>query len=157
MNICRINRSFKNGSVLVLTLVVSLVAASLMKDHEFRAAESAKKKPASKSTKQTPQSTKTTNTKSSGSTVKKGKSTSSKKKSGHSAKRKKQKVRGQQSIEPSRVMEIQGALAAAGYYKSSPSGQWDDETSKALSTYQQENGFKVTGKPDALSLKKLGL
>lgn len=54
-------------------------------------------------------------------------------------------------------MEIQNALAAAGFYKSNPTGQWDDETSKAISTYQQENGFKVTGKPDALSLKKLGL
>ena len=54
-------------------------------------------------------------------------------------------------------MEIQSALAAAGYFKSTLTGQWDDETSKALSAYQQENGFKVTGKPDALSLKKLGL
>ena len=46
---------------------------------------------------------------------------------------------------------------AAGYYKQEPNGQWDDSTAKAMSTYQQDNGFRTTGKPDALSLKKLGL
>ncbi len=66
-------------------------------------------------------------------------------------------VRGQRTIEPARVVEIQSALAAAGYYRQEPNGQWDDPTSKAMSAYQQENGFKTTGKPDALSLKKLGL
>jgi peptidoglycan hydrolase-like protein with peptidoglycan-binding domain len=66
-------------------------------------------------------------------------------------------VRGQRTIEPSRVVEIQSALAAAGYYKAEPTGHWDEFTSKAMSSYQQDNGFKTTGKPDALSLKKLGL
>jgi Putative peptidoglycan binding domain len=66
-------------------------------------------------------------------------------------------VRGQRTIESARVIEIQNALAAAGYYKETPSGQWDDSTSKAMSAYQQHNGFRATGKPDALSLKKLGL
>lgn len=66
-------------------------------------------------------------------------------------------VSGQRNIEPARVIEIQNALAAAGYYKAEPTGQWDENTSKAMSTYQQDNGFKTTGKPDALSLKKLGL
>lgn len=66
-------------------------------------------------------------------------------------------VRGQRSIESSRVVEIQNALAAAGYYKAEPTGEWDELTSKAMSAYQQDNGFKTTGKPDALSLKKLGL
>jgi peptidoglycan hydrolase-like protein with peptidoglycan-binding domain len=66
-------------------------------------------------------------------------------------------IRGQRAIEPSRVREIQNALANAGFYRESPNGQWGDSTSKAMSAFQQHNGFKVTGKPDALSLKKLGL
>ena len=74
-----------------------------------------------------------------------------------SKKKRRQVVRGQRTIEPSRVTEIQSALAAAGYYKSEPTGQWDESTTKAMSAYQQNNGFKTTGKPDALSLKKLGL
>jgi peptidoglycan hydrolase-like protein with peptidoglycan-binding domain len=64
---------------------------------------------------------------------------------------------GQRTIEPARVIQIQSALAVAGYYNDEPTGQWDDSTSKAMSAYQQDNGFKTTGKPDALSLKKLGL
>jgi hypothetical protein len=92
----------------------------------------------------------------------KNSSTASKKKSKASktAKRthsKKVKVRGQREIEPSRVVEIQTALATAGYYKDEPSGKWDQSTTQAMSAYQDANGFKVTGKPDALSLKKLGL
>jgi peptidoglycan hydrolase-like protein with peptidoglycan-binding domain len=70
---------------------------------------------------------------------------------------KKGMVRGQREIEPSRVIEIQTALATAGYYRDQPSGKWDQPTTQAMSAYQEANGFKVTGKPDALSLKKLGL
>jgi len=66
-------------------------------------------------------------------------------------------IRGQRTIESARVLEIQNALAAAGYYKQDPNGQWDDSTTKAMSAYQQANGFRTTGKPDALSLKKLGI
>jgi hypothetical protein len=70
---------------------------------------------------------------------------------------KKRVPRGQREIESSRVVEIQNALAATGFYKEQPSGTWDPSTSQAMSAYQESNGFKVTGKPDALSLKKLGL
>ena len=70
---------------------------------------------------------------------------------------KKDRVRGQREIESSRIVEIQNALAAAGYYKDRPSGKWDAATSQAMSAYQEANGFKKTGKPDALPLKKLGL
>ena len=69
----------------------------------------------------------------------------------------KREPRGQREIEPSRVTEIQNALATAGYYKEQPSGKWDTSTAEAMSAYQESNGFKVTGKPDALSLKRLGL
>jgi peptidoglycan hydrolase-like protein with peptidoglycan-binding domain len=85
---------------------------------------------------------------------------SAKGKSGKTSSKKKHRkpaVQGQRSIEASRVIEIQTALAAAGYYKAAPTGQWDEPTTKAMSSYQQDNGFKTTGKPDALSLKKLGL
>jgi peptidoglycan hydrolase-like protein with peptidoglycan-binding domain len=80
-----------------------------------------------------------------------------KKTTARSKRSRKRVVRGQRTIEPSRVTEIQSALASAGYYKAEPTGQWDESTTKAMSAYQQDNGFKTTGKPDALSLKKLGL
>ena len=88
--------------------------------------------------------------------VKSSKNSSSRKKVATSRSRK-SNPKGQRTIEAARVLEIQNALATAGYYKESPNGQWDDSTSKAMSTYQQDHGFRTTGKPDALSLKKLGL
>jgi peptidoglycan hydrolase-like protein with peptidoglycan-binding domain len=84
-------------------------------------------------------------------------STAKKKTAARSKKPRPKVTRGQRTIESARVIEIQNALAAAGYYKQEPNGQWDDSTSKAMSAYQQDNGFRTTGKPDALSLKKLGL
>jgi len=90
--------------------------------------------------------------------VKSSSKTSTRKKTASRSKKSRRKViRGQRTIESARVLEIQNALAAAGYYKQEPNGQWDDSTSKAMSAYQQDNGFRTTGKPDALSLKKLGL
>ena len=85
------------------------------------------------------------------------KTSTPKKKTANSKKSRRKVPQGQRTIESSRVLEIQNALAAAGYYKQEPSGLWDDSTTKAMSTYQQDNGFRTTGKPDALSLKKLGL
>jgi hypothetical protein len=106
----------------------------------------------SKSTGTAPKTTKNPGVKSSSKTsTPKKKTTSSSRKSHHKV------PQGQRTIESSRVLEIQNALAAAGYYTQEPSGQWDDSTTKAMSTYQQDNGFRTTGKPDALSLKKLGL
>ncbi len=85
------------------------------------------------------------------------KASTSKKIASRSKKPRRKVIPGQRTIESARVVEIQNALAAAGYYKEGLSGQWDDSTSKAMSAYQQGNGFRTTGKPDALSLKKLGL
>lgn len=82
---------------------------------------------------------------------------SSRKKVTRSRRTHRKPILGQRTIESARVVEIQNALAAAGYYREQPSGQWDNATSKAMSDYQQDKGFKITGKPDALSLKKLGL
>jgi peptidoglycan hydrolase-like protein with peptidoglycan-binding domain len=90
--------------------------------------------------------------------VKSSSKTSTRKKTASRFKKPRRKViRGQRTIESARVLEIQSALAAAGYYKQERNGQWDESTSKAMSAYQQDNGFRTTGKPDALSLKKLGL
>ena len=60
-------------------------------------------------------------------------------------------------IDPSRVQNIQRALSEAGAYHGSPTGQWDAETRDAMTRYQTQNGFGVTGLPDAKSLMKLGL
>ena len=89
--------------------------------------------------------------------VKSSTTTSTGKKVASRSKKRRKVTQGQRTIESSRVLEIQGALAVAGYYKAAPNGEWDDSTSKAMSAYQQDNGFRTTGKPDALSLKKLGL
>ncbi len=74
-----------------------------------------------------------------------------------SAKQNVSRIRGQKEIESSRVVEIQSALASSGYFRGETTGQWDQATAEAMRAYQQSNGFKTTGKPDALSLKKLGL
>jgi Putative peptidoglycan binding domain len=58
---------------------------------------------------------------------------------------------------PERVEQIQQALIAAGELHGAPTGRWDAETRDAMSRYQAENGFGVTGLPDAKSLMKLGL
>jgi hypothetical protein len=77
--------------------------------------------------------------------------------SSKSSRKNARKPRGQKEIESSRVIEIQTALAGAGVFRGEPTGFWDLATSEAMKTFQQSNGFKITGKPDALSLKKLGL
>lgn len=139
--------------VLIVTLIGSMF--SLGEGHSTAVTQSSQKKETTASKAKTSSSSKTKKTTTS--STKKSGSASSKKSSSRSSKKQAPKIRGQQSLEPSRITEIQNALAAAGYYKSTPTGQWDDETSKSISSYQQKNGFKVTGKPDALSLKKLGL
>ena len=141
--------------VIVVTLLGSVI--SLGEGQPTGVTKSSQKKAPTTSTAKTSSSSKAKTKKTTESSTKKPISASGKKTSSHSSKKKAPKVRGQKSLEPSRITEIQNALSTAGYYKSTPTGQWDDETSKAISSYQQKNGFKVTGKPDALSLKKLGL
>lgn len=60
-------------------------------------------------------------------------------------------------VAPERVEQIQQALITAGDLHGTPTGLWDAETRDAMSRYQAENGFGVTGLPDAKSLMKLGL
>ena len=59
--------------------------------------------------------------------------------------------------ESERIGEIQQALVKSGYLSAEPSGHWDDQTREAMRRYQADNGFPVTGLPEAKSLMKLGL
>jgi FtsZ-interacting cell division protein ZipA len=59
--------------------------------------------------------------------------------------------------ESERIEEIQQALVKSGYLSAEPSGRWDDHTREAMRRYQADNGFPVTGLPEAKSLMKLGL
>jgi hypothetical protein len=56
-----------------------------------------------------------------------------------------------------RIGEIQQALVKSGYLSGEPTGRWDDQTREAMRRYQADNGFPVTGLPEAKSLMKLGL
>jgi peptidoglycan hydrolase-like protein with peptidoglycan-binding domain len=58
---------------------------------------------------------------------------------------------------PTRIREIQSALAAQGTYKGEPSGKWDDATAESMKQFQSAHGLTPSGKLDALSLQKLGL
>jgi hypothetical protein len=60
-------------------------------------------------------------------------------------------------MDPARVENIQKALIDAGEMHGTPTGRWDSETRGAMAHYQTDNGFGVTGLPDAKSLMKLGL
>jgi peptidoglycan hydrolase-like protein with peptidoglycan-binding domain len=59
--------------------------------------------------------------------------------------------------ESDRIEQIQQALAKSGYLSAEPTGRWDDPTREAMRRYQADNGFPVTGLPEAKSLMKLGL
>jgi peptidoglycan hydrolase-like protein with peptidoglycan-binding domain len=149
----------------VLSLIVLSIFFLVRLDEVTPAAETNRK--SSPTTKQSSQTTKSTSkTKSPPTSSARAVSQPSASSQAHKSKKRKSKkstaskkggVRGQKEIEPARVVEIQQALAAAGYYKEEPSGKWDASTAQAMSAYQDANGFKTTGKPDALSLKKLGL
>jgi hypothetical protein len=59
--------------------------------------------------------------------------------------------------ESDRIGTIQQALVKSGYLSGEPTGRWDDQTREAMRRYQADNGFPVTGLPEAKSLMKLGL
>jgi peptidoglycan hydrolase-like protein with peptidoglycan-binding domain len=58
---------------------------------------------------------------------------------------------------PSRISEIQSALAREGAYDGTPNGRWDSDTVDAMKHFQTEHDLNPTGKIDALTLQKLGL
>jgi peptidoglycan hydrolase-like protein with peptidoglycan-binding domain len=59
--------------------------------------------------------------------------------------------------DPQRAREIQQALIREGFLRGEPSGKWDQATSNAYAAYQKAKGLASTGKPDAKSLRLLGL
>ena len=77
--------------------------------------------------------------------------------SAHKGKSKARKPRGQQGIEPSRVMEIQQALIREHYLTGEPNGRWDETTKAAMQKYQADHGWQTKLMPDSRALKKLGL
>ena len=74
-----------------------------------------------------------------------------------SSRKRRARVRGQQAINKDRVKEIQIALVREGYLTGKPDGAWDDRTKKALSRYQEDNGWQSKVVPDSRALIKLGL
>lgn len=66
-------------------------------------------------------------------------------------------MKGQKAPEPSRISEIQTALAKDGSFSGAPNGKWDDSTVAALKKYQESHGLTPTGKLDAKTLQTLGL
>ncbi len=72
-------------------------------------------------------------------------------------KSKSHKLHGQQSIESSRVTEIQQALIRQHYLTGEASGDWDAATQAAMQKYQSDQGWQTRLLPDSRALKKLGL
>jgi Putative peptidoglycan binding domain len=65
--------------------------------------------------------------------------------------------RGQQQIEPDRVMQIQQALIREHYLAGDADGKWNASTIAAMQKYQADNGWQTKLTPDSRALKKLGL
>jgi len=61
------------------------------------------------------------------------------------------------SIDSERVIQIQRALAARGFYSGETTGVYNDATVDAMRRFQINNKIAVTGYPTAHSLKRLGL
>jgi len=66
-------------------------------------------------------------------------------------------LRGQQSIDPARVTEIQQALIREHYLDGEANGKWDATTMAAMQKYQGDQGWQTKLMPDSRALKKLGL
>jgi peptidoglycan hydrolase-like protein with peptidoglycan-binding domain len=67
------------------------------------------------------------------------------------------RARGQQSIEPERVTQIQQALIREHYLSGEATGKWDSTTVSAMQKYQSDQGWQTKLMPDSRALKKLGL
>ena len=65
--------------------------------------------------------------------------------------------RGQKVPAPTRIAEIQQALAKDGSFKGTPNGKWDEPTVDAMKKFQDAHGLNPSGKLDAKTLQQLGL
>lgn len=66
-------------------------------------------------------------------------------------------VHAQMAPTPSRISEIQAALAKDGSYEGTPNGRWDTASVDAMRQFQSKHDLNPTGRIDALTLQKLGL
>jgi peptidoglycan hydrolase-like protein with peptidoglycan-binding domain len=66
-------------------------------------------------------------------------------------------VRGQQSIAPERVTQIQQALIREHYLTGEVTGSWDATTVAAMQKFQADQGWQTKLMPDSRALMKLGL
>ncbi|HUV68423.1 MAG TPA: peptidoglycan-binding domain-containing protein [Terracidiphilus sp.] len=71
--------------------------------------------------------------------------------------RRSHRSRGQQSIEPERVTQIQHALIREHYLSGDATGEWDKNTQAAMQKYQADQGWQTKLTPDSRALVKLGL
>lgn len=67
------------------------------------------------------------------------------------------RIRGQQAIEPERVMQIQDALIRVHYLSGEATGKWDPTTIAAMQKFQADQGWQTRLMPDSRALEKLGL
>ncbi len=67
------------------------------------------------------------------------------------------KLRGQQSIAPERVTQIQQALIREHYLSGDATGNWDATTLAAMQKFQADQGWQTKLMPASRALKKLGL
>jgi peptidoglycan hydrolase-like protein with peptidoglycan-binding domain len=65
--------------------------------------------------------------------------------------------RGQQAIQPERVVQIQQALIREHYLTGETTGKWDAGTIAAMQKYQADHGWQTRLTPDSRALMKLGL
>jgi len=70
---------------------------------------------------------------------------------------KSRRPRGQQAIQPERVIEIQQALIREHFLAGPANGNWDAVTIAAMQKYQAAQGWQTKLMPDSRALKKLGL
>ena len=73
------------------------------------------------------------------------------------SKHKARRPRGQQAIEPERVIQIQQALIREHYLTGEANGKWDATTVAAMQKYQADHGWQTKLMPDSRALLKLGL
>jgi Putative peptidoglycan binding domain len=60
-------------------------------------------------------------------------------------------------MDPSRVFEIQQALAGKGFYQGEMTGVYDESTVDAMRRFQLKENILATGYPTAHALRRLGL
>lgn len=73
------------------------------------------------------------------------------------SRRRSRRVRGQQAIDPDRVMQIQQALIRVHYLTGEPDGKWDVTTIAAMQKFQADHGWQTKLMPDSRALMNLGL